>query len=250
MRGEMGYRMSGLIGVLLGLANVAPAAANGDLRVAVLENAPPMAFRDASGRLTGFSIEIARAICAEMQAPCTFQPTTLNRVIDQLAAGEADLAAVSMLDTPERRAKILFAKPYFRSFSLWFARAGVTPGGPGIRIAVVGASAQERFARGRGWETVAVQTNGELVEPLRAGVAQAAIVPMATGFGLMKNDAFRTLELVSTVMHEAELRGDVAFGISPRRPELKATVDAALDRIKRNGTYDRINSQFLPLRVD
>jgi ABC-type amino acid transport substrate-binding protein len=246
----MSYRMSGLIGVLLGLTSVAPAAANGGLRVAVLENAPPMAFRDASGRLTGFTIEIARAVCAEMLVTCAFQPTTLNRVIDQLAAGETDLAAVSLLVTPERRAKILFAKPYYRSVSLWFARTGVTPGLPGIRVAVVGASAQERYARARGWETVAVQTNGELVEPLRIGVAQAAIVPMGTGFGLMKNDAFRALELVSAVMNDPELGGDVAFGISPRRPELKPSVDAALDRVKRNGTYDRINSQFLPLRVD
>jgi ABC-type amino acid transport substrate-binding protein len=246
----MRYRMIGMIGVLLGVAGAAAAAAPEHLRVAVLENAPPMAFRDAHGRLTGFTIEIGRAICADMQVTCTFQPTTLNRVVDQLAAGEADVAAVSLLETPERRAKILFAKPYFRSVSLWFARAGVTPGQPGIRVAVVGASAQERFARARGWETVAVQTNGELIEPLRAGIAQAAIVPMGTGFGLMKNELFRALELVSTVMNEPELRGDVAFGISPRRPELKAPIDAALDRIKRNGTYDRINSQFLPLRVD
>jgi ABC-type amino acid transport substrate-binding protein len=31
---------------------------------------------------------------------------------------------------------------------------------------------------------------------------------------------------------------------------LKEQIDAALDRIKRNGTYDRINSRFLPFRVN
>jgi ABC-type amino acid transport substrate-binding protein len=50
-------------------------------------------------------------------------------------------------------------------------------------------------------------------------------------------------------MRIPELAGDLAFGISPRRPELKEEIDAALDRIKRNGTYDRINSRFLPFRV-
>ncbi|HEX6736036.1 MAG TPA: transporter substrate-binding domain-containing protein [Azonexus sp.] len=225
-------------------------ASASELRVAVLDNAPPMAFRDSSGRLTGFTVEVARALCQEMRATCNLQATKLNRVVDELVAGEVDFAAVSLLETPERRAHILFAKPYFRSVSLWFARAGIKPGDSGIRVAVVSASAQERFARSRGWETVAVPTNGELIEPLRVGIAQAAIIPMGTGLGLMKNDLFRQLELISTVMNEPELSGDVAFGISPRRADLKEPLDNALDRIKRNGIYDRINSQFLPLRVN
>lgn len=47
-------------------------------------------------------------------------------------------------------------------------------------------------------------------------------------------------------MNEPELGGDASFGITSRRPALKEQIDAALDRIKRNGTYDRINSRFLP----
>ena len=157
---------------------------------------------------------------------------------------------VSLLETPERRARVIFAKPYFRSISLWFAKSGVRPGQAGVRVAVVRGSAQERFARGKGWEIVPVKTNGDLAEPLAAGIAQAAIIPMSTGLGLMNRPDFRQLGLSSTVMGEPELGGDVSFIIAPRSPELKEQMDAALDRIKRNGTYDRINSQFLPFRVN
>ncbi|MDP3540825.1 MAG: transporter substrate-binding domain-containing protein [Azonexus sp.] len=236
--------------IVAGLAPAAQAANEKALRVAVLENSPPMAYRDASGALTGFSVEIIRALCEEMRVVCAYQVTTLDSVLDEIAAGEIDIAAISLLDTPERRARILFAKPYFRSISLWFAKPGIEPGQAKVRVAVVRGSAQERFARSKGWETVAARTNGELAEPLRAGVAQAAIIPMSTGLNLMKNPEFRQLELVSTVMNEPELGGDASFGISPRRPELKEQIDAALERIKRNGTYDRINSQFLPFRIN
>ncbi|QKV57933.1 MAG: transporter substrate-binding domain-containing protein [Dechloromonas sp.] len=92
-------------------------AAEQALRVAVLENSPPMSYRDADGRLTGFSAEIIRAVCAEMQVRCELQPIVLERVLDALGSGEIDIAAVSLLDTPERRARILFATPYFRSTS-------------------------------------------------------------------------------------------------------------------------------------
>jgi ABC-type amino acid transport substrate-binding protein len=236
--------------VLGSLLSVAQAAGEKILRIAVLENAPPMAFREASGELSGFSVAVIRAVCEEMRVTCNFQVTTLERVIEELAADQMDVAAVSLLDTPERRARIIFAKPYFRSISLWFARPGVLPGQPGVRIAVVRGSAQERFARGKGWETVAVRTNGELAEPFTAGVAQAAIIPMSTGLNLMNKPAFRDLGLTTTVMNDPELGGDASFGISPHRPELKGQIDAALDRIKRNGTYDRINSRFLPFRIN
>lgn len=233
-----------------GLFSAAYAANGKALRVAVLENAPPMAYRDANGTLTGFSVEIMRALCEEMRVTCAYQVTTLDNVVDELAAGDIDIAAVSLLETPERRSRILFAKPYFRSLSLWFAPPNVIPGQAGVRVAVLRGSAQERFVRKWGWEHVGVRTNGELVEPLKAGVAQAAIVPMSTGLGLMQRPDFRQLGLVSTVMNEPELGGDAAFGISPRRPELKAQIDAALERIKRNGKYDHVNSKFLPFRVN
>lgn len=221
-----------------------------ELNVAVLENAPPMAYRDARGELTGFSVAVIRAVCEEMRVTCRLRVTTLDNVLDEVASGEADIAAVSLLDTPERRTRIIFAKPYFRSISLWVARPGVTPGQAGVRVAVVRGSAQERYARQKGWETVGVRTNGELGEPLKAGIAGAAIIPMSTALNLVRKPELRALELTTTVMPDPELGGDACFGISPRRPELKEPVDAALDRIKRNGTYDRINSQFLPFRVN
>jgi ABC-type amino acid transport substrate-binding protein len=231
------------------LAGGAACAAEKALRVAVLENSPPMAYRDAQGQLTGFSVEIARAVCAEMATRCDFEVTVLERVIDTLANGEVDIAAVSLLDTPERRQRILFARPYFRSVSLWFARPGVEPGQPGLRVAVVKGSAQETYARKQGWATVGVPTNGQLASPLVAGVAQAAIVPMNTSLNLQKDPDFQRLALRSTVLKAPELVGNASFGINPRRPELKEAVDSALERIKLNGVYERINTQFLPFRV-
>jgi ABC-type amino acid transport substrate-binding protein len=231
---------------LAGFGSTAPAE---PISVAVLENSPPMAYRDEQGQLTGFSVEIARAVCAEMAADCAFRPMVLGHVVDALASGEIDIAAVSLLDTPERRRRILFARPYFRSVTLWFARPGVQPGDPGVRVAAVKGSAQEAYSRQQGWYTVAVPTNGELGAPLAAGVAQAALIPMNTSFGLLRDPEFVRLGLDSTVMRAPELVGSASFGISPKRPELKEPVDRALEQIERNGAYERINSRFLPFRV-
>ncbi|MGB8249361.1 MAG: transporter substrate-binding domain-containing protein, partial [Azonexus sp.] len=59
--------LAGLVASLCLAMGMAAHAADQPLKIAVLENSPPMSFRDANGRLTGFSIEIARALCEEMQ---------------------------------------------------------------------------------------------------------------------------------------------------------------------------------------
>jgi hypothetical protein len=64
-----------------------------------------------------------------------------------------------------------------------------------------------------------------------------------------KSEAYRRLELSATVLRSPELGGDASFGVSLFRPELLDEINAALERIKRNGTYDRINSRYLPFRV-
>ena len=123
------------------------------------------------------------------------------------------------------------------------------PGQRGLRVAVVKGSAQETYARKQGWNTVGVLTNGEIGAPLLAGIAQAAIVLMNTSLHLQGDKAFQELGLATTVMRVPELVGNASFGINPRRPELKIAVDEALERINRNGVYERVNTQFLPFRV-
>ena len=236
------------LGWLLPAASVATAAQ--PLRVLVLESAPTISYRDADGHLTGFTIEIARAVCAEMGGQCELVTARLDQILELIAGGAADIAAVNLLDTPERRQRILMSQPFFRSRTLWFAPSGIAPGAPGVRVVVVRGSAQERYALAQSWAIAGVATNSELPDPLQAGAAQAALIPMLTALGLQGQEKFRQLGLHSTVMDVPALSGDVCFGISPKRPELKAKVDAALERIKRNGVYDRINSQFFPFRVN
>lgn len=224
-------------------------AAEPALRVVVLDNSPPMSYRDEAGQLTGFSVEIARALCLEIRANCVFDVAVQEALLETVVQGKADIAVATVFDNNERRGKLLFAKPYYRSLSLWMARPDVTPGRAGVRVAVVHGSAQEDYARKQGWDIHGVRTNGELAGSLVGGEAQAALVPMTSALQLQKNDQFRRLGLAPTVLRAPELSGDASFGISPRRPALKEEINAALDRIKRNGTYDRINSRFLPFRV-
>lgn len=233
------------------LAVTAPAGADPTrLKVAVLDDAPPLGFRDSNGQLTGFSIGVMRALCAEMAAHCDFEVRRLEYLIDDLAAGHFDVAAIGLLSTPERRQRVLFSRPVYRSLTVLFSRSGAQPGQSDVRLSVFKGSAQERYVKAQGWDSIGAQTDREIIDQLKAGVTQACIVPLMTSLNLRQDPAFLKLDLQMSVLKVAELDNNAAFAISPRRPELKAPLDKALERIKTNATYDRINSQFLPFRVD
>lgn len=220
-----------------------------ELRVVVPDDAAPMAYREKSGHLTGFSVEIARALCNELQASCIFDVVAPGNLLEHLLQGKADIAASGVFETPEQRNKMLQATPYYRSFSLWLGQSDVPPGRKGLRVAVMYGSIQEDYARRQGWDIRSVRSSEELTRILVAGEAQAALVPMIGALQMQKNEAFRRLGLAPTVLRAPELGGDISFGISPLRPQLRTEINTALERIKRNGTYDRINSRFLPFRV-
>ena len=226
-----------------------PASAQ-TIKVGVFDDAPPLAYRDDKGTLTGFTVAIAEALCAELKLRCELQVVRLETVIDDLAAGQIDVAAVGLLNTPERRKRIAFTKPVYRSTTLWFARPGIKLDAPGVRIAVFKGSAQERFAQAKGWQTVGAITDADIIDQLAAGVAQAGIAPLMSSFNLFRNPRFLKLGLSTQVFSTPELDTQASFGLNPRNLELKEALDRGLDTIKRNGVFDRINSQFLTLRVD
>lgn len=220
------------------------------LRVAVLGNSMPMSYLDSKGELTGFSIGIIRAMCEEMRASCNLRVIPLDKAVESLVAGEFDVAAIGLLDTPERRAKILLTKPFFRSASIWFTKNRKFPGTPGIKIAAVAGSAQSAFLQNKNWKVIPIQSNDQIAQMLMSDQADAGLIPMPTAISLMQNPGFSALNFQYMMMDEPGLSGDACFGVTPNNPELKRKLDSALDRIKRNGRYDKINSEFLPFRVN
>lgn len=233
------------------LAGVGSAWANEPkaLRVAVIGNSPPMSYVDANGQLTGFNVAFARALCDTMNTPCVWVPMALNEVIDQVADGRVDLAAVSLLVTPERQKKVLFTKPYYRSLTIWLGRPGAQPTDAGSLTAVVAGSAQDRYATAQGWRLVRVRSHQELPATLTSAQATAALVPMLTAIPLVQDTEMVKLGLKSTVLHDAALSGDVAVSVNPKLPELRDRLDAAILQIKRDGRFDRICSEHLPFKL-
>ena len=88
---------------------------------------PPFNNLQADGSLTGFDIDIAKALCDEMKVECTFVTQDWDGIIPALQAKKFDFMIASMFITPERAEKVAFTKAYYKT-----PMTHIAPKGAGI----------------------------------------------------------------------------------------------------------------------
>jgi len=106
--------------VAVGLAASLPAdagtlqqvLARGNIRVGI-SLAAPWAMRDAdSGELSGFEIDVARKLAADLDVAVEFVRYDNDRLVRALEAGEIDLIAAGMTISVDRARHVNFSRPY------------------------------------------------------------------------------------------------------------------------------------------
>lgn len=83
----------------------------GELRVGVAL-AAPWALRDDAGEYSGFEIDVARKLAADMEVAVEFRRYEYARLILALESGEIDLIASGLTITPDRALHVNFSRPY------------------------------------------------------------------------------------------------------------------------------------------
>jgi polar amino acid transport system substrate-binding protein len=232
-------------------AGSAAAPAPKVLRVGSDATFPPMEFVDESGALTGFDVALVHALGEEMKADLRVENVAWDGIFGALSNGTIDMVASSVTITPERQAAFLFSEPYYTAGQVLVVRSG---------DAATLATLDDLAGRKVGAQT---GTTGYFALQERekdfAAVSSYPTIPLAM-IDLVNGaiDAVLTDKPVadyyaskdSRVAGKLTVVGDLVtseqFGFVLRKDdaETKAAVDAALARLKANGTYDRIHAEW------
>lgn len=96
---------------------------SGVLRLAVVPNYPPLEFRDpATNELSGFDVDLAKALAAKLGVKLVWQETAFEQMLPALATGRVDAIMSGMSDLASRHATSSFVD-YLRSGPQFFVLA-------------------------------------------------------------------------------------------------------------------------------
>jgi polar amino acid transport system substrate-binding protein len=83
------------------------------LRFLTEDDYPPFHFALPDGHLSGFDVDLARAICEELNINCTVQARRFDTLIDALNEDQGDAMISAIRIDPQSRAKLDFSRPYY-----------------------------------------------------------------------------------------------------------------------------------------
>ena len=250
-----------LAALLLAAATFAPAAwaqAPGwaKIRIGVEGNYPPFSKMSPDGKLSGFDIDIANAVCAQLKAECTLVQQEWDGMMPALAARKFDMIVASMTITDERRKAAEFSDPYYDVPSRWIAKAGAfkdaTPADfKGRKIAVLRNSPRAKFVQERykDSEVLLVTKETDVYLELAAGRADIGFGSAAvSGEAFLKKPEGKGYAQVGAPVR---LDGGSGVGIAFRKGEdaLREKVNAALKTIRADGSYKKIQDKYFTFDI-
>ena len=94
------------------------------IRFATEASYPPFESIDANNQIVGFDVDLAQALCKEIDATCTFSNQAFDSLIPSLKFRRVEAVMAGMDITPEREKQVLFTTRTMTTLPcLWVSKA-------------------------------------------------------------------------------------------------------------------------------
>jgi arginine/ornithine transport system substrate-binding protein len=219
-----------------------------NLRIAFDVPYAPFEYKDDNGELTGFEVELAEAMCEEMNANCEFVIQAWDGMIPGLLARKFDLFMSSMSITQERAERVLFSEPYYNTPGGWFAREGFTTdvtdmdAMEGQTVGVQRGTTMDSHVTEEMGGIVTIKrytTADDMVLDLEGQRLDVVFVDYPVG-----EQTILSKEGFKEVGEPVKLGQGVGVAMRKRDEDLAGEVNAALATLKEDGTYDTIMDKY------
>ena len=237
-----------LIAASCAMAMFASGAQAQDLRIAFDVPYEPFEYKDDNGELTGFEVELASAMCEELEANCEFVIQAWDGMIPGLIARKFDLIMSSMSITEERAKRVLFSDPYYITPGGWFGpesfNTDVTDleAMKGKTVGVQRGTTMDTYVTENMHSAVSIKrytTAEDMVLDLEGQRIDVAFVDSPVGEQTILNrDGYKE------VGEPVKLGEGVGVAMRKRDAKLAKEINAALKTLKENGTYDDIMAKY------
>ncbi len=250
--------MKHFFAVLLSLCLITPLSAR-ELRIAIEGAYPPFSAVNERGELFGFDVDIARALCEEMQRQCTLMQQDWDGLIPALLARRFDAIIASMTITDERKQAVSFTNKYYQTPARYLRRkeSGIEATLEGLRgknIGVQRATIFEHYIKENYGDSVNIRLYGnfdEMYLDLQNGRLEVAFVDgLSTISAFLETPAGQEFEFFGPIISDEQWIGE-GIGIAVRKDDdaLREQFNAAIQTVRADGRYDAIRSKYFDFDI-
>lgn len=228
-----------------------------ELRFVTTDDYPPFNFRNSEGGLSGFNVDLARAICAELAVTCAFQTAAFDQVADLVDQGRADAAVAGLVATPASRATLDFSERYLGTPARFVGKRqetleAATPETVAAKkVAVVARTAHEAYLRSF-FNEAAIRPYPDLraaQEALKSGAVDLLFGDGITlSLWLNGTNSANCCRFVGGPFTESRFFGDgFSVAVKDGNDTLRHAMDFALQRIWEKGVYTDLYLRWFPV---
>ncbi|MCG7499526.1 ABC transporter substrate-binding protein [Vibrio sp. Of7-15] len=220
---------------------------------------PPFSWTEPSGELKGFDVDMANALCKEMQAKCKIVAQDWDGIIPSLLARKYDAIIAAMSITEERKKKVDFTGKYALIPNKFVAKKGTDlnftkEGLKGVKVGVQRATTHDKYLTDNYGSSVDIVRYGSFDEAyldLRAGrIATVLGDASALEEGLLNKPGGKAYEFIGPSLTNPKWFGD-GFGIAVRKQDKDLTkqLNEAIQSLREKGVYQKIASKYFAYDV-
>ncbi len=226
------------------------------VRFLVSDDFPPFTYRNAAGALTGYSIAVAQAICAEARIRCTFVIRPWERLRSALLAGQGDVIAGGVRMDSAAFAKMDFTRPYLKAMGRFAVRkpspltAADAGALAGRRIGVIKGSIHARWIRAH-YARSRIQPYDTL-EKAREALRTARIDTLfddwlRMAYWVSGRASRDCCQLLPGWFVERDFAwNDLAMAVRRGDGDLRRLLDQKMDALQADGRLAALAARFLP----
>lgn len=229
-------------------------SAYADVKLGVAaEPYPPFAEKGASGTWTGWEIEIGDALCAAMNEKCVWVEVAWDGIIPALTSKKIDAIISSMSITEERKKTISFSDKYYNTPAVIVAPKGSKIDGTpesvkgkivGVQVSTTHANYTEKHIGPSASSVKTYQTFDEHNQDLVAGRVDAVVGDSIAMEPFLKSAAGACCEVKGQLSDDAIFGPGAGAGLRKEDEELRAKFNAAITKIREDGTYEKISKKY------
>ena len=247
------------IAVSVGALAAMPACAKEwkTVRVGMDATYPPFESVDSSGKIVGFEVDYANALCAKMHVTCTYQNQDWDGVIPALLSGKFDVIFSSMNMTPARAQKVLFSDMYYATPPVWVTQASNKSDDTSLaalKDKTVGTQSSTVFANYidkdyKGVETKLYPGGDEPLLDLANGRLDYVVTDILVAQKYIdKNPG--CCRIIKEITRTPDIFGPgVGAAFRPDDTDLKTMFDKAIAEADADGTFKRLEAEFFKIDI-